>query len=160
MDQAYEGKFQLAKRYTMAVESEQVMVKRFDALQESVDALEKGLLRGATPVLATASLQSIVEGVLKPRKIEIKNIKSLKAKERGDFKTVSVEITFYCDTSTLVDVLYDIVDHKGAIYIDFISLRHQGGGVKPRLRVTMRVGAGFTPDDALMVTRKVRRAAL
>lgn len=150
--EAYELKQDLVKRYARQVAAERTLMDRQEALEKEISALEAGLLSAATPVLATAGLQSMVEGVLKPRGVEIRNIKVLKAKESGPFKAVGVEVTFYSSTSELVEMLYDIENHAGAIYIDHISMRLQGGGLSPSLRVVMGVGAGYRPgssDDGL-----------
>jgi len=145
LTEAYEVKQALLDRYTREAGREKAMMERLEEAQKRVASLESGLLEAASPVLATADLQSIVEGVLKPRGVEIRNIKALKAVDSGPFKAVGVEVTFYADTSKLVEVLYEIEGHSRAVYIDHMDVRIQGGGLTPSLRVVMGVGAGYSP---------------
>jgi len=160
LTEAYEVKQALLDRYAREFGREQAMMERLEETEKQVASLETGLLEAASPVLATAYLQSIVEGVLKPGGVEISNIKALKAVDSGPFKAVGVEVTFYATTSKLVEILYEIEAHSKAVYVDHIDVRIKGGGLTPSLRVVMGVGAGYSPGKSDSKAKPPGRTAL
>ncbi|VBB41984.1 conserved hypothetical protein [uncultured Desulfatiglans sp.] len=98
------------RKYRKVVESGEDVNVRIDSLRKMLGRMEAGLLKGTTPSLAAADIQSILNGIADRSKVQTKTVRVLKAEpvEGLPYMSVPVEFTVNCGIRQLKEILYQI----------------------------------------------------
>ncbi len=147
VEESLEGKAALLLRYRTAADEMELIGSRRAALSEEVEAMEDRLFNAATASLASAEMQSMLEKMVKRRKAKIKSVRTIKAEDMAPYTKIGVEITFYSDVKSLLDLLYDMEGNSKGLSIAQLRVHYQDGPDQQRLRTTLRVESGSKNGD-------------
>lgn len=147
IEESLEAKTELLRRYRSAAGEIASMETRKTVLTEEIETMEGHLFNASTPSLASAELQSKLEKMVKRRRAKVKSVRTLKAEEMTPYNKIGVEITFYSDIRSLLDLLYDVEGDSKGLSIAQMNLHYQESADQRRLRTTLKVESGSKSDD-------------
>ncbi len=158
LDESLEAKSELIARYEDVLQGVEGLKTEQKRLVEIIDELERSLLSATTPTLASAELQSILEGLARQRGVRVQSVKTLRPEDSGDYTKILVEITLSSEIRPLLELLYDIENHPRTLSIVQMNIRPMGRGENQALRTVLRVRAGLRDYKETESTRRASDA--
>lgn len=147
VEESLEAKTGLLRRYQLAAGEIESMESRKAVLTEEIETMEGHLFNASTASLASAELQSKLEKMVKRRRAKVKSVRTLKAEEMAPYTRIGVEITFYSDIRSLLDLLYDVEGDSKGLSIAQMNLHYQESSDQQRLRTTLKVESASKSGD-------------
>ena len=98
------------RKYQKVVKSGEALVGQIEILRKTLARMESGLLGGATPSLAAADIQNVLNSIADKSQVQTKTVRVLKAEpvEGMPYMSVPVEFSVNCETRQLKEILYQI----------------------------------------------------
>jgi len=138
-----ETKKELLERYRRLAGEKTRLEQERETLGEEIGALEGHLFNESTPGLGSAKLQSRLEKIVRLRRADIQSIKTIKPEDAGEYTRIGVEITFYSDANSLLNLLYDIEGDSMGLSVAQLDVHLKNFPGQKRLLTTMRVESGL-----------------
>ncbi len=148
LDAAIEAKTALLERYGKVVAQQKELKRIRSGLKHRISELENSLLTAPTPTLASAGLQSILEGLAKKSAVRIQSVKTMKPEDVGDYTRITVEITVASDIRPLLELFYNIENHPKTLSIVQMNITPIGPRTRRMLQAVLRVTAGVKGTDS------------
>lgn len=118
-----EKKESLLYRYKAILEQKDQLKKRITFVKNESEKLDKFLLTGNKPSIATSELQVLLENIAKKTNVTVKNITNKRPHEKGIFFQIPLEIAIESTLRELKDVIYHIENLDKLILIRKINIR-------------------------------------
>ena len=148
-DESIAVKKHLLEKYEKALKNRPKLALKRDKMKAKIEGDEKRFLPGDNPSIASAKLQTILEGITRKGQATLKSVKTIKAERIGDYLRVGVEITFISDLRSLSNLLYELEHHEISLSIVALNVRLQGEKRgKPSLLTRLRVVSGMISAKA------------
>lgn len=118
-----EKKESLLYRYKAILEQKDQLKKRITFVKNESEKLDKFLLTGNKPSIATSELQVLLENIAKKTNVTVKNVTNKRPHEKGIFFQIPLEIAIESTLRELKDVIYHIENLDKLILIRKINIR-------------------------------------
>jgi hypothetical protein len=128
-------------KYRKVLSEKKSIQRELNQLRRALKDEELKLLRGETPALASASLQSIVKQIISSEGATIRSERVERTEEIDGFREVSVSIDLSVDSiATLSNIIYNIESRTPYMVIKEMSIRvrnyRRPGVLTVRLRIS------------------------
>lgn len=112
------------ERYVKVLQNRKVVEEELDRAQKQHEALQKRLLLGETPQLASAHLQEVVKKILERNGMTLRSFRILEPKETPSYQKISIHIDFnpVNNLLSLIQFIHEIETHEKELMISEMDL--------------------------------------
>lgn len=103
---------------------------------------QRSLLKGATPSLAAADIQKIVDKISEASSVDVNSVRVLDPGEKDGFVTIPIQVKFTSDLSRMKKFINDIENHRKLLTISELKIRVKNKRKPRKISVTLEI-SGF-----------------